>query len=244
MKNRFMGNKAVVGLLAVLMAGVSGISVASDDHDNHSKKGEKAVNYDEMVLIPAGKFIFGDGFGKKEVDLPAFMIDKYEVTNRQYAKFNLDHRYEPIMANFPVVMVSHYDAINHCDALDKRLPTEQEWEKAARGTDGRIYPWGNEFNVEAAVTNETDFEGHPLQPLGVGTHKKGQSPYGVMDMSGNVWEWTHSYDERYIILKGGSFFENRNYAKAPGSLRSIPDDSKDYVGFRCVKDVEKKPKTK
>ena len=238
MKNRCMGNKAVIGLLAVLMAGVSGVSVASDDS---SGKEKKTINYDEMVLIPAGKFIFGNPGHKKEISLPAFMIDKYEVTNRQYAKFNLDHRYESIMANFPVIMVSHNDAINHCDALDKRLPTEQEWEKAARGTDGRSYPWGNEFDVEAAVTNETNFEGHPLQPLGVGTHKKGKSPYGVMDMSGNVWEWTSSYDERYAILKGGSFFEDRNYAKTTATLRSITDDSKDYVGFRWVKDVEKRP---
>jgi len=238
MKNRFMGNKAVIGLLAILIAGVSGTSTASDDR---TKKERKAINYDEMVLVPAGKFIFGEGSSKKEISLPAFMIDKYEVTNKQYAKFNLDHRYEPSMSNFPVIMVSHNDAISHCDALDKRLPTQQEWEKAARGTDGRIYPWGNEFDVKAAVTNETDFDGHPIQPLGVGTHPKGKSPYGVMDMSGNVWEWTHSYDERYVLLKGGSFFEGRGYAKTTGALRSIPDDSKDYVGFRCVKDVEKRP---
>ena len=240
MKNRFVGNKAVIGLLTILAVGVSGTSIASGGHDDHSKKGNKAVNYDEMVLVPAGKFIFGSGFSKKEIELPAFMIDKYEVTNEQFARFNLDHRYEPIMAHFPVVMVSHNDAISHCDALDKRLPSEQEWEKAARGTDGRTYPWGNEFDIEAAVTNETNFEGHPLQPLAVDTHKKGVSPYGVMNMAGNVWEWTHSYDGRYVILKGGSFFEHRNYAKSTGSLRSIPDDSKDYVGFRCVKDVEKK----
>lgn len=239
MKNRFMGNKTIIGLLAVLMAITSGTSAASDDHSEKEHKEHKSINYDEMVLIPAGKFIFGSN--QKEISLPAFMIDKYEVTNRQYARFNLDHRYEPTMANFPVVMVSHYDAISHCDALDKRLPTEREWEKAARGTDGRIYPWGNKFEVEDAVTNETDFEGHPLQPLAVGTHPKGKSPYGVMDMAGNVWEWTHSYDERYIIIKGGSFFEDRRYSKTTGSLRSIPDDSKDYVGFRCVKDVEKQP---
>lgn len=237
MKNRFMGNKAVMGLLAALIAGVSGTSAASDDP---SEKGRKATNYDEMVLIPAGKFIFGEGGSKKEISLPAFMIDKYEVTNRQYARFNLDHRYEPGMANFPVIMVSHNDAINHCDALDKRLPTQEEWEKAARGTDGRIYPWGNKFDAQAAVTSETDFEGHPPQPLAVGTHKKGMSPFGVMDMSGNVWEWTHSYDERYVLLKGGSFFEGSDYAKTTATLRSIPDDSKDYVGFRCVKDVEKR----
>ncbi len=240
MKNRFMGNKAVIGLLAVLLTGLSGTSAAAEGH-------AKKVNYDEMVLIPAGKFIYGENVygvkeGRKEMSLPAFMIDKYEVTNRHYAMFNLDHRYEPIMANFPVIMVSHYDAIAHCDALDKRLPTEQEWEKAARGTDGRTYPYGNEFDVDAAVTNETDFEGHPIQPLGVGTHPKGASPYGVMDMSGNVWEWTSSYHERYAVLRGGSFFEDGSHAKTTSSLRSIPQDSKEYAGFRCAKDVEKKPK--
>lgn len=233
MSNRFTGNKAAFGLLAMLVAGASNAGAEPDQHP--AKKG-KAINYDEMVLVPAGKFVFGKD--TKETSLPAFMIDKYETTNRQYAKYNLDHKYEPTMANFPVIMVSFADATNHCEALDKRLPTEQEWEKAARGTDGRVYPWGNNFEEGYAVTSETDFEGHSPQPLRVGSHEKGKSPYGVMDMSGNVWEWTTSYEERYSILKGGSFFEDREPAKTTSRLRSIPDDSKDYVGFRCVKDVK------
>ena len=218
-----MGTKAAFGLLAVLISGVS--SASADDNDG-------------MVLVPAGKFIFGKDDTKKELSLPAFKIDKYEVTNKQFAKFNLDYQYDPGADNFPATMVSFNDATDHCAALDKRLPTEQEWEKAARGTDGRIYPWGNEFDVTAAVTKETDFEGHPPQKLKVGTHPKGQSPYGAMDMSGNVWEWTNTYDERYAILKGGSFFEDRELATATSRLRSIPNDSKDYAGFRCVKDVK------
>lgn len=226
-------NQAVFGLLAVLAAGMSN---AGAEPDKRPAKGEKAANFDETVLVPAGKFVFGKD--KKEISLPAFLIDKYEVTNKQYAKFNLDHKYDSIVANFPVTMVSQEDAKSHCEALDKRLPSEQEWEKAARGTDGRMYPWGNDFETSRAVTSETDFEGHPPQPLKVGTHEKGKSPYGVMDMSGNVWEWTSSYDERYSILKGGSFFEDRESAKATGRLRSIPDDSKDYIGFRCVKDAK------
>lgn len=230
---RFTGNKAIFGLLAVLVAGASN---AGAEPDKHPAKSGKAVNYDEMVSVPAGKFAFGKD--KKETTLPAFMIDKYETTNKQYAKFNLDHKYDPTMANFPVTMVSFEDAKSHCEALDKRLPSEQEWEKAARGTDGRTYPWGSEFKEGYAVTSETDFEGHPPQPLRVGTHAKGKSPYGVMDMSGNVWEWTTSYEERYSILKGGSFFEDREMATATSRLRSIPDDSKDYVGFRCAKDAK------
>ncbi|MBI4937761.1 MAG: SUMF1/EgtB/PvdO family nonheme iron enzyme [Nitrosomonadales bacterium] len=233
MKIRFTGNKMVLGLLAALVAGAPN---AGAEPDTRPAKGKKSVNYDEMVLVPAGKFIFGKD--KKEVRLPAFMIDKYETTNKQFAKFNLDHKYEPVLANFPVTMVSLADATNHCEALDKRLPTEQEWEKAARGTDGRIYPWGDNFEAGYAVTSETDFEGHPPQPLRGGTHEKGKSPYGVMDMSGNVWEWTSSYEERYAILKGGSFFEDREMATITSRLRSIPDDSKDYVGFRCAKDAK------
>jgi formylglycine-generating enzyme required for sulfatase activity len=140
MTKRFMGSKAVLGLLTILMAGMSGAR-AGEASDIHSEKKEEAKNYDEMVLVPAGKFIYGKPGATKEVTLPAYWIDKYEVTNRQYAKFNLDHKYERGGSNFPVTMVSLKDAIAHCEALDKRLPTEQEWEKAARGTDGRICPW-------------------------------------------------------------------------------------------------------
>lgn len=229
MKKQFIGSKAVLGLLTMLMAGMSS-----------AMAGEKAKNYDEMVLIPAGKFIYGKPGATKEISLPAFSIDKYEVTNKQYAKFNLDHKYGRGGDNYPVTMVSLHDAEAHCEAQDKRLPTEQEWEKAARGTDGRIYPWGNEFDKVLCITKET------APPVGaqsaiiapVGSCEQGNSPYGVADMAGNVWEWTSSTDERYSVLRGGSFFENRNYAMVYSSLLSIPDDAKDYAGFRCVKDVK------
>jgi len=224
MMKRLMGNKAALGLLAILTSGMS--SAMASDHSS-------ARNYDEMVTIPAGKFIFGKPGSTQEITLPAYSIDKYEVTNRQFARFNLDHRYEPGKANFPVTMVSLYDANAHCEALDKRLPTEQEWEKAARGTDGRAYPWGNEFSKTACITSENAAN---AQPAEVGSCEKGESPYGAMDMAGNVWEWTSSWSERYSILKGGSFFEGRNLATTFSSLLSIPDDSKDYVGFRCVKE--------
>ena len=232
MKKRFAGNKAVLGFLAIMTAGMSN-AVAGDKPDHPSSKKEEAKSYDEMVAIPAGKFIFGKPGATKEVNLPAYSIDKYEVTNRQYAKFNLDHKYEPDKANFPVTMVSINDARSHCEALDKRLPTEQEWEKAARGTDGRIYPWGNEFSKIACITSETATEG---QPVAVGSCEKGKSPYDVMDMAGNVWEWTSSFDQRYSVLRGGSFFEGKDSATVFSALLSIPDDSKDYIGFRCVKD--------
>jgi len=218
--------KDVLGLLTILMAGISS-----------AMAGEEAKNYDEMVAIPAGKFIFGRPGATKEIRLPAFSIDKYEVTNKQFAKFNLDHKYGAGGDNFPVTMVSLMDATAHCEALDKRLPTEQEWEKAARGTDGKIYPWGNEFNKLLCITKESStVEGQPVIIAPVGSCEKGNSPYGVADMAGNVWEWTSSLEERYSVLKGGSFFEDRTPVYS--NLLSIPDDVKDYVGFRCVKDTK------
>jgi len=231
MKRRVKGSKATHWLLTALMVGVlgAGASVASDDQ---SAKKEKATNYDKMVVIPAGKFIFGNADAKKEIKLPVYQIDKYEVTNEQYAKVKKDHEFDSTMAHFPVVSVSQTEAADYCKALGKRLPTEQEWEKAARGTDGRIYPWGNEFDEAAAVTNETASEG----PMTVGSREKGKSPFGVMDMAGNVWEWTASYDSLYAILRGGSYYEGGDYAAVYKTINSIPDDSKNYIGFRCVKD--------
>ena len=225
-------NIVVLGLLTALAAAWMPGAGASEKPNPAPAKKKETIVYDAMVFVPAGKFIYGKPGATREIDLPAFSIDKYEVTNKEFARFNLDHRYEPDKANYPVAMVSLNDAVSHCEALDKRLPTEQEWEKAARGTDGRIYPWGNKFIKIACITSETAAEG---QPLPVGSCEKGKSPYGAMDMAGNVWEWTSSFSERYSILRGGSFFEGEDSATVFSSLLSIPDDSKDYVGFRCAK---------
>lgn len=200
--------------------------------DAGSENGGKAINYDEMVEVPAGKFIYGKLYAKKEINLPAFKIDKYEVTNEQYAKVNKAFKYEPEEAHMPAVFVSQVEAEQYCSALGKRLPSEEEWEKAARGTDGRLYPWGNDFDEEAAVTNETA-DGRVAN---VGSREKGASPYGAMDMAGNVWEWTTGYEQPYSILRGGSFYEDSWASTVISTLSSIPDDGKDYVGFRCVKD--------
>lgn len=235
MRNSSMGAR-LASLLCAALIGV--VSIAGAQTGAPAKGAKKPAARDAMVLVPAGKFIFGKDDKKEQIDLPAFMIDVYEVTNREFARFNLDHKYERGTEDLPVTMVSQFDARSHCEALDKRLPTEQEWEKAARGKDGRIYPWGNTFDVLATVTSETDFRGHPAQVLDVGSRPKGKSPYGAMDMSGNVWEWTSSSEGRYSILKGGSFVEDRDLVATTSRLLSIPDDSKEYVGFRCVKDVK------
>jgi len=231
----------------------------------------------KMVLIPAGEFTMGtndrlpDEGPQHKVLLSAFYIDKFEVTNLQYKKFiDETNRRSPKYfrnrtfpegrADHPVTYVGWDDAAEYCQWADKRLLTEQEWEKAARGTDARMYPWGNDFEVSHANTpgrwKEFAFFGDTTP---VGAFKKGVSPYGVHDMSGNVWEWTaswykpypgnttaaESYGERYKVLKGGSWFDCSFYKcglSAPVYNRSFfaKKVKNDTFGFRCAKNVELK----
>jgi len=230
MKRKDMGRKAV-GLFALMAMALS--VGASGAIAGHGAKKAKAINYDEMVTVPAGKFIFGKIYAKQVVNLPAYKIDKYEVTNEQYAKVVKGFKYDPEEAHQPAVFISEVEAAAYCKAVGKRLPSEEEWEKAARGTDGRSYPWGNEWDETAAVTKETTPKGKKASP--VGSRPKGKSPYGAMDMAGNVWEWTTGIDGRYNILKGGSYYEESWASESTSTLHSIPEDGKEYTGFRCVK---------
>lgn len=193
----------------------------------------------EMVWVPGGEFVFGtnerlpDEGPEQKISLPAFWIDKYEVTNFQYQQFTQDtQRKSPThfenrtfpagKTDHPVTFVSWYDADAYCQWAKKRLPNDREWEKAARGPDARSYPWGNEFGISFANTPQRwkvlakDGDTTP-----VGAFPKGISPYGAYDMSGNVWEWTASwymaypgnqrqtenYGEVYKTLKGGSWWD-------------------------------------
>jgi iron(II)-dependent oxidoreductase len=175
----------------------------------------------EMVRIPAGAFWMGDDSGpaderpRHQVDVATFFIDRNKVTNAQFARFlnasgthaaagqrwyDTDdndariHRRsgqwtaDPGHEKDPVVEASWYGALAYCQWLAKRLPTEAEWEKAARGSDGRKYPWGSEPPDKARA----HFGGgwNDLKP--VGSFPKGASPYGVLDMAGNGWEWVSS----------------------------------------------------
>lgn len=229
----------------------------------------------EMVLIPAGEFIMGtdsrlpDEGPQHKVTLPAFYIDMYEVTNLQYARFNNDtKRRSPAhfrnrtfpegKADHPVTYVSWNDADAYCRWAGKRLPTDEEWEKAARGTDGRWYPWGEEFDSKKA---NTPLRWQEIGSFGdttpVGAFEGGKSPYGVYDMSGNVWEWTaswytaypgnqtasESYGKRYKTLKGGSWFDCSFYKcgiSAPVFNRAFFSKKvkNDSFGFRCAKDAD------
>ncbi|MDY7041898.1 MAG: formylglycine-generating enzyme family protein [Chloroflexota bacterium] len=221
----------------------------------------------DMVLIPAGPFIMGsdsddpDEAPQQEVDLPAFEIDLFEVTNAQFAAFveATGHQtdaekggetgwrgfYTEDKDNHPVVKVSWNDAVAYCQWVGKRLPTEAEWEKAARGTDGRIYPWGDEWDPARVNSYQSGYRG----TTSVGSFADGASPYGVFDMAGNVWEWTSdwylpypgsNYQDPYFgeenkVTRGGAWFEEPPQVRASNRNCTCDIAANDDLGFRCAR---------
>jgi formylglycine-generating enzyme required for sulfatase activity len=244
-----------------------------------------------MVRIPGGPFLFKvqgteiEGGGNPGVDVQypwedaprrfhehmmqvaAFFIDKYPVTDAQFKQFlDATHyapkdkinflrgwkngTFPPGWENRPVTWVSLEDARAYAKWAGKRLPHEWEWQLAAQGTDGRAYPWGNQWQPANMPTPDT---GRTMSvPDPVDAHPQGASPYGVMDMAGNVWQWTDEFTDehtRTAIMRGGEYyqpqgsiwyfpeaFRNDEHSKlllmAPGYDRS------GGVGFRCVRDAE------
>lgn len=233
----------------------------------------KQVN--EMVLISAGEFTMGsdqrlpDEGPEHRVFLATYWLDRYEVTNLQYKQFidatnrksprHYENRTFPDgLVDHPVVYVSWYDATDYCAWAGKRLPSGAEWEKAARGDDARVYPWGNKFDITRANMPQ---RWNTLKQAGgttpVGAFKEGVSPFGLYDMSGNVWEWTSSwyeaypgnqkptenYGQTYKTLKGGSWWNCSFYkcgASAPAFNRSffLRTTRNKSFGFRCAKNSE------
>lgn len=226
-----------------------------------------------MVLVPAGPFEMGSNQGESqerpvhEVTLAAFYIDQYEVTNAQYAACvdaggcEQPACSEPYEAetkkNHPVVCVSWDQAKKYCEWQKRRLPTEAEWEKAARGTDGRTYPWGDTSPDETLL----NFDNRVGDTTPVGSYPNGVSPYGAYDMAGNVWEWTGSlwgtdvgrpdFSYPYVptdgrenleasskimrVLRGGSWLNSGHYARATArDYTDSPDGLGGHIGFRCA----------
>ncbi len=216
-----------------------------------------------MVLVPAGEFTFQNG---AKVKLPAFTIDKYEVTFREYKEF-LDalaagakfrkHPFTPRDKNYkpknwdkiltairyqstfndgtvtwdtPVFGVDWFDAHAYATWKGKRLPTEQEWEKAARGTDGREYPWGDKPGSGRSNVN------NPKQWALVYDYPDDISPYGVIGMGGNVNEWTATAPRRdAAVIRGASFTDQD--PKATTRLPLVTRNHRgEWTGFRCVSD--------
>jgi formylglycine-generating enzyme required for sulfatase activity len=241
--------------------------------DGSIDQSDAAPPREGMVRVPPGPFTMGcddcgddlspgtDEQPAHEVTLSGFDIDVTEVTQAAYAacvaatacsepSANYDPEGTPTL---PLRSMTWDQAVAFCEWGGKRLPTEAEWEKAARGTDGRMFPWGNddEFNCDRANTDQC---GMVVQP--VGTARDGASPYGALDMAGNVWEWTHDYyaadayadhdgpdpqgpeSGTHRVLRGGSYGNLPTLARVTNRSDAYASDhGGSGLGFRCAADL-------
>ena len=208
-----------------------------------------------LVYVPAGEFIMGSNNGdidekpERTVYLDAFWIDRTEVTQGMYSKCTAGGCTKPTCVNggddHPVVCVVWDNAKAYCEWAGRRLPTGAEWEKAARGTDGRIYPWGNEpATCEYAVMDDLTGKGNGCgegnSAWAVGSKSKGVSPYGALDMAGNVSEWVADWEEHDAANNTGHVLRGGSYLSIPSTVRATkrellhpPVDKYDGLGFRC-----------
>jgi formylglycine-generating enzyme required for sulfatase activity len=231
-----------------------------------------------MRLVPAGPFTMGSSSGMPDekpihiVNLPAFYMDKYEVTNALYkvcvdagacqvpanTSFGIHGGVhgtygDPQFDNYPVIWVDWNRSKTYCEWRGARLPSEIEWEKAARGTDGRKYPWGDVIDPTFAnygINVPDKYNGIFGKTTAVGSYPKGQSPYGIYDMAGNVWEWVADwYDvypggdlsansafgqQTYRVLRGGSWNDDPDLLRTTFRGGNTPDTTVNYIGFRCA----------
>jgi formylglycine-generating enzyme required for sulfatase activity len=219
--------------------------------------GDPRLRENTWVRIPTGTFVMGEGDDAHEVELSEYEIGKYPVTVEEYEKYVEDGGPEPeewdkqvLYPNRPVVGVSWEDAVAYCKWAKVRLPTEAEWERAARGTEGRPYPWGGSWldptraNYDASETSA---------PTPVGIFPKGATPDGIQDMAGNVWEWVADwYAEQYPkekcdpngpktgterVVRGASWSDFPEFLLASVRVRYVPVYRLNYIGFRCARDV-------
>jgi eukaryotic-like serine/threonine-protein kinase len=225
-----------------------------------------------LLYIPAGEYSMGNDNSDSDeapfhtVFLDAFWIDRTEVTNRSYSlcvdagacneptnksSFSHPSYYGNVeFDNYPVIYVNWDMAKNYCEWAGRRLPTEAEWEKAARGTMANDYPWGN----TAPSADLLNFSRNVGDTTQVGRYLNGKSAYGVLDMAGNVWEWINDWYEdvyyqyspswnppgpdaaisRYHVLRGGSWTDGSNLVRSSNRFKNYPDSPNNYTGFRCA----------
>lgn len=227
-----------------------------------------------MVLVPAGEFPMGSDEGDDDeqpvhrVVLDHFYLDTFEVTNGRFAQFVAAIQSEPpwgfadqetpvLQAEQPVRWVNWLEAWGYCLWAGKRLPTEAEWEKAARGTDGRTYPWGNDPPTAAHAVFGLKEGDETVAPIG---HRdQGRSPYGVHDLAGNLYEWVSDwYDEDVYaqpprhnprgpsagtakVQRGGSYINQPYRLRAAFRTKGDPTEHDPHVGFRCAQEAPSLP---
>ncbi|PWB74458.1 MAG: hypothetical protein C3F07_07465 [Anaerolineales bacterium] len=237
--------------------------------------GSTMIGKDRMTLlyVPAGEFTMGSEDGRDNekpihtVYLDAFWIDQTEVTNAMYSECVVDGVCEnprsggsntrdfyfraSAFDNYPVIHVSWEDAKTYCEWVDRRLPTEAEWEKAARGDDDRSFPWGNQTPHDG-ILNYNSNVGDTTE---VGTYPDGASPYGALDMAGNVWEWVADWfgetyyassqdsnplgsdSGEYRVARGGAWYDDDDSVRSADRGWDNPTDTTNYIGFRCAMDA-------
>ena len=240
-----------------------------------------------MIYIPAGEFVMGttkkgaaalakqycvhrtvflSETPQRKVNVKAFWIDQYPVTNAQYKRF-VDATNSPPPRSWrgkscprgkrdhPVGGLNWHQAAAYAEWAGKRLPTAEEWEKAARGTDGRLYPWGNEWDHEATRIDDGTSPQTRANTTPVGCFLKGASPYRVMDMCGNVAEWTCTQNRKsdpkrkwaWYVIKGASAAQSQryNFRCAAHNFSAHTSRVHDWLGFRCAMDADgTQPKVK
>jgi len=241
----------------------------------------------EIVAVPAGEFIYQDG---QKLNLPAFNIDKYEVTMGEYAAFldflkkhgstteydsplqpqgrtHVPHDWDiyygrasssfsgyrtvrgvPITLDCPVFNVDYFDAYAYAKWKGRRLPTEQEWEKAARGPSGNLYPWGNTWDP-AKLNAGTDYQSDPASSYKpavdgftwwapVAALQTDRSTYGAVGMAGNVSEWTGTWDpsKTFVVIRGGNYKSTSEQALTTAQIKTYPQTIAETLGFRTAGD--------
>ena len=226
-----------------------------------------------MRIVSAGEVELGsreddeiaeqDEIPRQKVWVDEFLVDIHEVTNKQYRKFMQETNYQSEPKYWhdprfnqddqPVVGISWVDAQAYAQWSGKRLPTEAEWEKGAAGPTGLKYPWGNEFNAEAAVSSFNS-----QQSQDIGSHPQGKSPYGLLDMAGNVWEWCLDWYDPDMrkkmkgernpqgppsglerVVKGGSWRDGKEALRCANRMGLDPSTRSSVVGFRCARSARK-----
>ncbi|MDJ0975475.1 MAG: SUMF1/EgtB/PvdO family nonheme iron enzyme [Planctomycetota bacterium] len=229
---------------AALPPKLSVLRPLEEDEDAPEADGES--RFDEEIRIEAGEFRFGEAAEAHEV--PGFHIDKYPVTNAQYETFVRATGHRPPLYwpnghlaeelyDHPVVGVDYFDALAYARWRDKDLPFEDEWERAARGTDGRTFPWGEANELNASNTARAGLK----TTVPVGMYDENVSPDGCVDMVGNCWELTHTpAPGGGVVVRGGSWYDFALYAKTFFRFAARSDARNGTIGFRCVRRDEER----